>query len=35
LQKKTSLRVSKKVVGQNELVADAVQAIKIKIWTGG
>jgi hypothetical protein len=29
LQKKASLRVSKKVVGQNELVADAVQAIDL------
>jgi hypothetical protein len=30
-----SLRVNKKVVEQNELAVDAVQTMKIKIWTGG
>jgi hypothetical protein len=30
-----SLRVNKKLVEQNELAVDAVQTIKIKIWTGG
>jgi hypothetical protein len=34
-RKARSLRLNKKLVERNELAVDAVQTIKIKIWTGG